>query len=143
MKISKAYDILRTIKKDISKLKNQNGDFLYSNKLQYNIENKNEVFHATMLDEVLHKLEDVYHLLTYMERDILIEGRVVKDNKKGYIVKGIEYYPLSIGSIIEYLDPTEKVWKKSHIHSHQNNYFIAALGKDITIENLYIRIREK
>lgn len=115
-------------------------------------EDEEQLFLLDELQQLLNKLDDVYHTLNYLSRPIKIDGVLHKNSNGRYEVNG---YELSSGKGIEYLatddwhmrcnDNDDYVstpyWKSSRIEHDGKDYYIVGANDLTTLENIRVRIR--
>lgn len=111
-----------------------------------------QLFLSDELYNILDKLSDVSHTLSYLEKPIKTEGVLHKNKYGRYEVNGVE---LSSGCKLEYLATDDyhmrynenddyvitPYWNSSRMEHNGIDYYIVDADKDTVLEGLRVRIR--
>lgn len=93
---------------------------------------------------LLEKLDDVYRRLNYLSKPVTEQGYIKHNELKRYELPSGAY--LTSGSTCEILyndsKYNEQYWIYTSIEHNGDDYYATALGKDISIKGMMIRIRE-
>lgn len=101
-----------------------------------------ERYQFMLLYQVADKLEDAELLIHKMNKEIMYEGRLMKNGYGRYEVEGFE---LTSGAPLEvwYEDEDEEpgYYVPSRLEHSGGDYYIVALGREINIEGVLVRIK--
>ncbi|UAL49830.1 DUF5348 domain-containing protein (plasmid) [Sutcliffiella horikoshii] len=90
------------------------------------------------------KLEDVYYRLEYLKKPVIDEGLLTKNIRDRYeLPSGLEFssgYPCEI----LYFNPSynEEYWVYTSIEHNGEDYYATALGRELSINGLRVRVRK-
>ncbi|MCM3006816.1 DUF5348 domain-containing protein [Priestia koreensis] len=96
-------------------------------------------FKRDRYEKILASLEGVLSEIQWIQKPIVHEGYLQKNESDRYEISGT-YRELTSGSGVEYYDEEVKTWIKSYVE-HHNDYYIVANGKDKSIDGLLVRTR--
>lgn len=141
MKIEQVGSRLKVIQNKLEELKEYGGII---NEVEYDRENPEQNFKADNYLRVLDLLGDVDSILEWLEKPIVAEGVLVKNAGGRYQIDGtdVEFTSGRPLDVWHYDDWKEKeVWTRSRVEHGNGDYYIVALGKDVSIEGLKVRTR--
>ncbi|WP_220775418.1 DUF5348 domain-containing protein [Bacillus sp. BML-BC060] len=99
-----------------------------------------ERYQLNVLLSVGEKLNDVSHTLIGMVKPVRVLGHLKKNDETGrYEIDGIS---LSSGSPVEYLSEEEGCFIPSRIEHNGDDYYIVGLGREESIDGVYVRIKK-
>ncbi|MFZ3577429.1 DUF5348 domain-containing protein [Virgibacillus sp. DJP39] len=111
--------------------------------LEYDRDNKDEVFRKSTIRSAMVELENVFYSAKQRMKEIVNEGYLAKNTSGRYCFKSGEY--LTSGDPIEILtydDWEEKdFWIDGNIE-HHTDYYHTGLGKEISLDGKYARQRK-
>lgn len=136
MKLNEAYSVFREIRKKIAKLESRYG---LEDEYEHDLTNSEESFKHDIAREVTSKLDDVKELLDYVEKTIVAEGRLEKNDNDRYEVQGRE---ITSSMVIDVFDEEFDRYERSAIEHHSDGYYAVALGKDVDLQGVQARVRQ-
>lgn len=99
-----------------------------------------ERYQLNVLLSVSEKMNDVSHTLIGMVKPVRVLGHLKKNDETGrYEVDGIS---LSSGYPVEYLSEEEQCFIPSRIEHNGDDYYIVGLGREESIDGVYVRIKK-
>lgn len=101
-------------------------------------ENKECEFKANQLSKITGKLGEVADLYEYLEREVLMEGKLVKGERGIYKIDGTAIY-YRYGKRIEYYDKRINNYNISTIGYNGNDYYI--VGYPLQLSDTKVRVR--
>lgn len=141
MNIEQVGSRLKVIQNKLEELKEHGGVI---NELEYDRENPEQSFKAENYLRALDMLGDVDAILEWLEKPIVAEGLLVKNENGRYEIDGtgVEFSSGRPLDVWHYDDWKEKGgWTRSRVEHGNGDYYIVALGKDVPIEGLKVRTR--
>lgn len=141
MKIEQVEAILRRIQGNMEGLKEYGGMI---DEFDYDRENPEEHFKASTIRQVLDKLGDIQWELEWLDKPIIAEGVLMKNENGRYEIEGtgVEFTsgrPLDVWHYDDWKEEYE--WTRSRVEHGNDDYYIVALGKEVSIEGLKVRNR--
>jgi hypothetical protein len=134
--------------KEFQKLKNQIKDLM--NKLGDECDNiefiegdLDQEFMKGQYRFLLYKLEEVYRRLKYLSYPVTEQGFIKHNHQKRYALPSGTY--LTSGSVCEILvndeEYGEQYWVYTTIEHNGEDYYATALGRDVSINGMMVRVR--
>lgn len=111
--------------------------------VQYNHQDANDCFLHDQLKGIIEKLNDVQHDIAYLQRPICAQGIITHNDDGRYELPTGDYFTSgSTCEILTYDDLQERnEWVFTSIEHNGNDYYATALGKDISIDGMMLRVR--
>lgn len=141
MNLQQVEAVLRKIQMNMDGLKDH-GDII--NEFDYDRADPEACFKAENIRQVLEQLGDIRWTLEWLQKPIVAEGVLVKNENGRYEIEGtgVEFSSGRPLDVWHYDDWDEKyVWTRSRVEHGNGDYYIVALGKDVSIEGLKVRTR--
>jgi len=115
----------------------------YTDNIQYNTSSPNERQLASEYETIVDKLFDINHTLEYFTRKVIHTGTLFQKEDGRYWITDMDDYYTS-GEGIEYMviEDYKKIWRTSRVEHNGNDYYIYG-DKDVKMEGLTVRVREK
>jgi hypothetical protein len=111
-------------------------------------ENKEELFWYEQAQHIEDKLGDVFWRLKYLSGKVIDEGRLYHNESGRYCINDDSHYWTS-GETIEFFYLTDdheddrNGWVISSMEHNGNDYYIVALGRDVSPRGVLVRVRER
>ena len=137
MKLDYAYTVFQNLETTISKLKE---DGYLVEELEHDRNKPEDVYKKDMALALLAELEDIQSLLKWMNLPVAADGKLQKNGLDRYEISdtGIE---LTSGDRVDVYDSEREEWVHSAIEHNTSDYYIKALGRDIRIDGVHVRIK--
>lgn len=131
-KIQKLNNELESILKSV-------GD--YCDNVDYNHADPEESFFHDQLVFLTSRLEEVQNRLDYLNKPVVAQGFLKHNDHKRYSLPTGDY--LTSGSVCELLvtDEDGQRWVYTRIEHNGTDYYAGALGKDVSLNGMIVRIR--
>lgn len=145
MKLEEAYKVFAKIQQAMGGVKESSwGSEDFVDEFDYDLEDVEERYKNKLAMEIMDKLGDIEDLLDSATKPIKAEGKLVKRSDGRYEIQGTDEYfssgkPLEVYRYDEFDERYE--WVKSRVEHSNGDYYIVALGKDVEIEGLKVRVR--
>lgn len=135
MKLTEAKSLLSKINEDLKRI-GENED-------EFELENfdADERFEHQILRDIASKADEISSLFEYMNKPVVAEGVLQKNQEGRYKIAGTEYYFTS-GSPIEIWDQEEQTYWKTRIEHSGNDYY-AVYFNELTLEGVKARVRAR
>lgn len=119
-------------------------DFGYEiEQIEYNYHNLDEAFLRDQVSNIAYKLDSISNDIAYLAKSVVEEGIIHHNSDGRYELPSGTYF--TSGSICEILsyDSYHEMerWNLTSIEHNGTDYYATALGKDISIDGKYVRIR--
>lgn len=138
MDLKKVNDLLYEVQNKISRLEARFGNLVTYDDLEFDYDNVEEKFEAKIIGEVLKKLDAVNRQLKYLDKEVTINGYLVKNSDGRWEIEGSYHYYTS-GSPIEFFYTEENEWCISRVEYHEDYYIVGY--KDLNMYGLQVRVR--
>lgn len=135
--------------KEFSKLKSNIRDLLYKmgddcDNLRVNREDLDQEFMRDQYRILTESLDDIYYRLEYLTKSVVEQGYIKHNDAKRYTLPSGMYF--TTGSTLEilYKDTKydEQYWLYTSIEHKGSDYYAKALGPDVSINGMLVRIRK-
>jgi hypothetical protein len=142
MDLEKAYAIFSKIQGDIGCFKDNYGNF--EDEFYYDRENPEQRFKSDNARYVIDLLTDAYYRLEWVNKPVIAEGRLVKNDEERYEIEDTSIVftsgrPLDVWRYDEFDEKYE--WVLTRVEHNGEDYYIKALGREAPIEGLKVRVR--
>lgn len=109
--------------------------------IRYNHDDLDQDFLASQYYYLADKLDDVERRLSYLSKPIIDQGYIRHNQDGRYELPSGEYF--TSGSVCEILQTRndEQYWVYTSIEHNGDDYYATALGKDVSINGMMVRIR--
>ena len=138
MELKLALKVLEEIENSISKLEDRYGNL--PEEFKYNYDNPEEKYQHDTIRSVISKLDEVQTQINWMNKPIIAEGILVKNNNNRFEIQGTEI-EFSSGSPLDVWNNEWNQWETSRIEYSGEDYYIVSLGRNTPISGL--KVREK
>ncbi|MFX3675378.1 MAG: DUF5348 domain-containing protein [Paenisporosarcina sp.] len=136
MELKLALKVLEEIENSISKLEDRYGNL--PEEFEYNYDDPEEKYQHDTMRSVVSKLADVQTQIKWMNKSVISEGILVKNNNSRYEIQGTEI-EFSSGSPLDVWNNEWNQWETSRIEHNGEDYYIVSLGKNKPISGLKVR----
>lgn len=136
MELKLALKVLEEIENSISKLEDRYGSL--PDEFEYNYDNPEEKYQHDTVSTIVSKLVDVQRQIKWMNKLVISEGVLVKNNNNRYEIQGTEI-EFSSGSPLDVWNNEWNQWETSRIEHNGEDYYIVSLGKNKPISGLKVR----
>lgn len=140
---------LEETKKEFGKIQRALERLLYimgddGENIEYEKEDLDQEFLRTQFCSLTDQLDDIYRRLNYLSKEVIEQGYIRHNESKRYELPSGTYF--TSGSTCEILFNNEKYgeqyWVYTSIEHNGNDYYAKALGKDVSINGMMVRVRE-
>ena len=136
MELKLALKILEEIENSISKLEDRHG--YLPEEFEYSYDNPEEKYQHDTVRSVISQLADVQTQIKWMNKSVISEGILVKNNIDRYEIQGTEI-EFSSGSPLDVWNNEWNQWETSRIEHNGEDYYIVSLGRNKPISGLKVR----
>lgn len=142
MRLDKSYEILKKINDQIDYLKDDN---VFSDSLaddfEFDDDNKEELLKYDEILKMLDSLDEFRNRYKYVSKAVQKQGRLVKNETGRYCLDtDCDIYYTS-SSLIEFYNEEEEKWVISRVEHGKADYYIIALGDNVRMDNIKVRVR--
>lgn len=134
MHVNEVLEILNKMKYDLKRIHNSYDEF------EFDYNDPEERYKNTIVRKIANHTEELYYLAEWMEKPIIAEGHLTKNELGRYEIEGTSVYFTS-GSPIEVWDEEDEVYIKTRIEHTDGDYYAYALGPKVKLEGLKARTR--
>lgn len=91
------------------------------------------------------KLDDIYRRIEYLSKPIVAQGYIRHNESKRYELPDGTYFTSGSSCEILFNDKEygEQYWVKTTIEHNGDDYYSTALGRDVNINEMMVRVRER
>ncbi|MEK3981571.1 DUF5348 domain-containing protein [Psychrobacillus sp. FSL K6-2836] len=136
MELKLALKVLEEIENSISKLEDRYGNL--PDEFEYNYDNPEEKYQHDTVRTIVSKLADIQTQIEWMNKSVISEGVLVKNNNNRYEIQGTEI-EFSSGLPLDVWNNEWNQWETSRIEHNGEDYYIVSLGKYKPISGLKVR----
>ncbi|TKC15706.1 DUF5348 domain-containing protein [Robertmurraya kyonggiensis] len=131
------------------KVKSEIKDLLYElgddcENLRVNRENLDQEFMKDQYRILTESLEDIYYRLEYLTKPVVEQGYIKHNDAKRYALPSGTYFTSGSTCEILYNDTKydEQYWLYTSIEHNGSDYYAKALGPDVSINGMMVRVRK-
>lgn len=136
MELKQALKVLEEIEHTISKLEDRYGKL--PEEFEYDYDNPKDKYQHDAVLSIVSTLEKAQRQIKWMNKPILSEGILVKNQNDRYEIEGtnIEF---SSGSPLDVWDEEWGQWETSRVEHNGGDYYIVSLGRERPIAGVKVR----
>jgi len=131
------------------KVRDQIEDLMYklgdeSNNLRSKPEDLDYEFMREQYRSLANKLEDIHRKIEYLSKSVVAQGYIRHNESKRYELPDGTYFTSGSSCEILFNDTEygEQYWVKTTIEHNGEDYYATALGRDVNINGMMVRVRK-
>ncbi|MFD2658517.1 DUF5348 domain-containing protein [Gracilibacillus thailandensis] len=111
--------------------------------ISFDSNNPDDYFMRNEIRSISDKLDDIHRKLNYLSKPISDQGYIRRNSSGRYELPSGDYFTSGSACEILYTDDidNEQYWIYTRIEHNGEDYFATALGRDISINGMMVRVR--